>query len=264
MKSKLKLIIWPVIYLVLIINVCISFIFVFRSFYYRSIFVSGSSMEPTLNGNTADRVDYGLIDDHDYAIKNLKRFQILTTYYPFADSKDYVGGYSRDKVNVIDTNEASYKIKRVYGFPGETIKFVVDEEKANIAKSFINPYCEEAQFYCKEAIQFEVKGPNENDEFVRQSLKFKRKINPDKIMTYQNFEYHLEEEEYWVMGDNYSASSDCFNKKHPIYRDNIVGVLISIEGTCKIISNTEVDPTDDGTKISYKCTKKKRHWPTYY
>jgi len=264
MKPRIKMIIWPLVYLVLIINVCISFILVFRSFYYRSIFVSGSSMEPTLHGNTSDFVDYGLIDDHQNAIKNIKRFQIITSYYPFPDSRDYVGGYKRGGNNVIDTHEASYKIKRVYGLPGETIRFTVDEEKAAAAIAVGSPYSEEAQFLARQALGFEVKGSGENDSFVAQELKFKRKINPEKIFTYKDFEYALKDEEYWIMGDNYSASSDCFNKKAPIYLDNIVGVLISIEGTCKIQSNVEVDPTDDGTKVSYKCTNRKRHFPTYY
>ena len=270
MKKRLKIIAWPIIYLLLIIAVCISFVMVFRSYYYRSIFVSGSSMMPTLNGNVSDVVDFGLINDHDSAIKKIKRFQIITTYYPFTDSHDYVGGYDveKGKDNVIDQNEASYKIKRVYGMPYETIKFVVDKEEAAIAlektvtvSDALNS--EEVQYHCRQAIQFYIKGPNQ-EEFVKQELKFKRRINPYKIAQYDDYVYELGENEYWVMGDNYSASSDCFNKKAPIYYYNIVGVLIAIEGTCKIVSDVKIDSTDDGTKVSYRCTNKKYHFPTYY
>ena len=134
MKSRIKDIVWPIIYLVLIISVCISFVMVFRSYYFRSIFVSGSSMSPTLNG-VGNEVDFGLIDDHKNAINKVKRLQIITTYYPFSDSKDYVDGYDKEKEkeNVIDEKEASYKIKRVYGLPGDSIKFVINREEAQAA-----------------------------------------------------------------------------------------------------------------------------------
>ena len=265
MKNKLKMVLWPFIYLVLIVNVCISLVLVFRSYYFKSIFVSGSSMEPTLHGNVSNAVDYGIIDDHKNAIKNIKRFQIITTYYPFADSKDYAKPYEHDKdaVNEINETDSSYKIKRVYGLPGETIRFELDEEYANAARSFVNLYSEEAQDAARRAIQFYVKS-NENEGFVKQNLKFKRKINILKLNEYKNYEYTLGDDEYWVMGDNYSASSDCFTKKAPIYFDNIVGVLIAIEGTCKIVGSVNIDSTEDGTKVSYKCTERKRHLPVYY
>ena len=263
MKQKLIKIIWPIIYLVLIINVCLSFILVFRSYYYCSIFVSGRSMEPTLHGDRTVNdgyVDYGIIDDHKNAINNLKRFQIITTYYPFESSTDYVGGYKPGETNVVDPNSSSYKIKRVYGFPGETIRFDLDDEYADLAKSKVaDQYSEEAQFAARKAVVFYVDG-------VKQDLKFKRKIEINSIEKYRDKEFVLGENEYWVMGDNYSASTDCFYEKKPIYYDNIVGVLIAIEGTCKIESKThkEVDSTEDGTKSYYECKKRKWHMPVYY
>lgn len=269
MKKKLKLIIWPIIYLVLIINVCISFILVFRSYYYRSIFVSGSSMEPTLHGIVSERVDYGIIDDHNSAINRIKRFQIITTYYPFPGSSDYVGGYTPGETNTVDDKNASYKIKRVYALPGETIKFEIDEEYKNIAleKGATSPYCEEAQYAAQKAIKVLIKGKN-SDKFVEQKIKFKRKIDIHKFHEYEDFpETELEENQYWVMGDNYSASSDCFSKRSPIYKDNIVGVLVAIEGTCKIDAHIDPNATvddPDGTKVTYQCKQRKRHFPTYY
>ena len=269
MKSKFKLILWPVIYLVLIINVCISFVLVFRSYYFKSIFVSGSSMEPTLHGNVADVVDYGIIDDHDSAINSIKRFQIITTYYPFADSKDYERPYihnpdpTKGEKNVISETDSSYKIKRVYGLPGETIRFELDNEYAEAAKSYKDSYSAQAQDAAQKAVQFYVK-TNDNEGFVKQTIKFKRKINIAKIDDYKDYEFTLADDEFWVMGDNYSASSECFTKKAPIYKDNIVGVLIAIEGTRKIVSSVNIDTTEDGTKVSYKCTQRKRHLPVYY
>ena len=262
-KRKINMIVWPLIYLVLIINVCVSFVLVFRSYYFKSIFVSGSSMEPTLHGNVSGMVDYGIIDDHKVAIKNIKRFQIITTYYPFADSKDYVDPYVHGGTNVVDPYDSSYKIKRVYGMPGETIKFELDEEQAALAKDYPDGFSYAAQEAAQKAIKFFVKA-SDSDEFVEQKITFKRKINVQKLSEYKLYEVELADDEYWVMGDNYSASSDCFTKKSPIYFDNIVGVLIAIEGTCKIKSSVVIDPTDDGTKVSYKCTERKRHFPVYY
>ncbi|MBO4856335.1 MAG: signal peptidase I [Bacilli bacterium] len=265
MKRKIKLIIWPIIYLVLIINVCISFILVFRSYYYRSIFVSGSSMEPTLHGTVSDRVDYGIIDDHNSAINRIKRFQIITTYYPFIGSTDYKGGYVHGEENIIDENEASYKIKRVYALPGETIKFVVDPELMAQAKAKgeIEPFGNETQALAQQALQVQIK-ENGSDEFKYVKINFKRRIDTKKLGEYVDKEFVLGDDEYWVMGDNYSASSDCFSKKEPIYKDNIVGVLVAIEGTCKIDAHIDPNSTVDGTKISYQCKQRKRHFPTYY
>ena len=262
MKQKLKALIWPIIYLVLILNVCLSFVLVFRSYYFKSIFVSGTSMQPTLNGHEDGRVDYGIIDDHKTALSNLKRFQIVTTYYPFEN--DYVGGYdpAKGKDNVIDTDQSSYKIKRVYGFPGETIKFTYDEAEIERIKTI--PGYEtsfEAQYLAAEAIHFFVKGPKD-EEFVEQPLKFKRKLNINRAHEY-DYEYELGKEEYWVMGDNYSHSQDCHSKQKPIYKDNLVGVLIAIEGTCTIPSKYRTEDSD-GTKRSYTCVNRKRHAPVFY
>ena len=228
-------------------------------------------MEPTLHGDRGlnSYADYGIIDDHDNAIKNIKRFQIVTTYYPFPDSQDYIGGYVHGEQNQIDQRESSYKIKRVYGLPGETILFLVDETWANQAKSFFDQYCEEAQYAAKQAIQFYVKH-RDTDPFVRQTLKFNRKIAVANIDKYKNYQVKLGDDEYWVMGDNYSASADCFSKNAPIYQDNIVGVLIAIEGTCKINFKTRdhIETSDDnkeGTKdYYYECIDRKRHFPVFY
>ena len=264
MKRKIKLIIWPIIYLVLIINVCISFILVFRSYYYRSIFVSGSSMEPTLHGTVSERVDYGIIDDHNSAINRIKRFQIITTYYPFPGSTDYKGGYTHGEVNIIDENEASYKIKRVYALPGETIRFIVNETLMAEAKAKgeIEPFGNETQDLAQKALQVEV--VTTEGKTIQPKIKFKRRIDTKKLQDYVGFEHVLNDDEYWVMGDNYSASSDCFSKRAPIYKDNIVGVLVAIEGTCKIDAHIDPSSTVDGTKVSYQCKQRQRHFPTYY
>ena len=272
MKQKLKRIIWPIIYLILIINVCLSFILVFRSYYFRAIFVSGNSMNPTLKGGS--RADYGVIDDHKSAINHLKRFNIVTTYYPFAKSTDYKGGYVHGQDNEIDKNNSSYKIKRVYGLPYETIRFDIDDDWANeveVLKSRGAGYDEVANAINK-AIVFSVKKAG-SEEFEVQKITFNRlfkeSANYIDINKYKDFEYELGEDEYWVMGDNYCASFDCFSQDNraPIYYDNIVGVLVAIEGTCKIAEkfSNKGNIDQDGTSEHYfECKERKRHLPVYY
>ena len=271
MKAKLKKVLWPFVYLVLIINVCLSFILVFRSYYFKSIFVDGRSMEPTLYGNRGEQAyaDYGIIDDHKSALNTIKRFKIITTYYPFTYSTDYVGGYTHGAENTVDKKESSYKIKRVYGMPGETVKFDLDESWTKEAKSLAEKYgvySESAQNAAMQAIEFYVKKSG-GDAFEKQQLTFKRKINIASIDSYKNFTYELGEDEYWVMGDNYSSSWDCFREKAPIYADNLVGVLIAIEGRCRIRTkhNASITPDEDGTKdYYYECVDRKRHFPVFY
>ena len=102
-KKKLKSLIVILVEVALVVVIIFSAISLFKNSYYESIFVSGSSMDPTFVG-TGEKVDYGIIDGHDYAKRHLKRYQIVTTHFP-GESK-----------------EASYKIKRVLVLPGETFK----------------------------------------------------------------------------------------------------------------------------------------------
>ena len=245
-KKQFKAIIWPVIYMVLIIAVCISASMVFHSYYYTAIYVSGSSMAPTLHGDTNDMVDFGIIDTHENAISHLKRFQIITTYYPFSTSKDYINGYTPGGDNQIDKNQASYKINRGYAFPGECFKLepVFDQGEFQT----VNFYVKSGEFapWPEEPVQ----------------IKFDRKMEKTNGQRSYVRNTPLGENEYWVMGDNYDVSYDCYNANSPIYKDNIVGVLVAIEGRCKISMKSTSD--DDGTHVSATCTNRQRHWPKYF
>lgn len=109
---------------VLVFSVCLliveGFVYYQRS-YLTPFWVNGQSMYPTLNGNAFDSygnkldeysgssnvgyiVDYGVMDTHDSALKNIKRFDIVITKYSSLDEGN--------------------KIKRVIGLPGETISFL--------------------------------------------------------------------------------------------------------------------------------------------
>ena len=100
-KAKLVSILWSMVFAAAVVAIIVSSISIFNNFYYEAFYVSGTSMNPTLSGNPND-CDYGLVDKSDGAKKSLKRFQIVTTYYPH------------------DKN--SYKIKRVIALPGDTFK----------------------------------------------------------------------------------------------------------------------------------------------
>ena len=241
--------------MVLITCVCISAAMVFHSYYYTAIYVSGSSMEPTLSGSTNDMVDYGIIDTHNYAIDhvihNKERFKIITCHYPFTNggTGDYEGGYVHGGTNVVSTN-ASYKIKRIYAFPGESFKFTEIRDEHN-SLTGINFYVQTGFATSWESVTPEI-------------INFERKF--DNVRTTYTYEHNtpLGEDEFWVMGDNYNVSFDSYYKKLPIYRDNIVGILIAIEGRCKIQTKTTYSE-DDGTHISATCTNRQRYiWPRYF
>ena len=227
-KQKLSNIIWPVIYLLLAAMVIGSFSFGFRSYYFTPIYVSGSSMQPTLN-----KIDegpqwhhYGYVDSHKHAIDNLKRFNIVTTYYPFTYSNDYEKPYDPNGENVV-SDRATFKIKRVYAFPGEYFKFTVETDPVTKV--------DDVKFYVKDSAEEPWGDPLD--------LPFERNIKIDRNNNPNYYEYEspqLGENEYFVMGDNYEVSADCYSetqtrgKFQPIYYENIQGVLIAIEGICKV------------------------------
>lgn len=122
-KKKISDFLWPIIYFALVITICFSGCLVFRRYYYCSVFVSGQSMSPTLKGGKGNGdsgvAHFGLVDTTDLAKKRTKRFDIVTTYYPWDDS-DYPNGYKPNEKNSLGEN-AERKIKRVLALPGETI-----------------------------------------------------------------------------------------------------------------------------------------------
>ena len=164
-----------------------SSISLFNNFYYETIFVSGSSMYPTLEGNwqkgEPGQADYGIVDNSYGAKKSLKRYQIVTTHY-----------FEQDE---------SYKIKRVIFLPGETFK--VEDNDLFLYK---------------------------NDEWYQLPIPYDRNIDSDS--THRNYPVTtLKEDEYFLSGDNYVASYDSFTLG-PVSFDLLVGVVVRMEGKCKV------------------------------
>lgn len=187
---------------------CFSAFSLFHSLYFKQVFVAGDSMNPTLRGDTSTNgAEFGIIDCHNEAIRTLKRFDIVTCYYSFEDYI-YQNGEYYQKGDKLKDN-ATYKIKRVIGLPGDTITiennnlFITTKGGRNLAYG---------------------------DGYTK--FPFKRNLLGDNVKPIEN--YHLDDNCYWVMGDNWSNSHDCGSVKKHIYKENIVGVLVAIEGYCTI------------------------------
>lgn len=116
-KSIFKRIMAIVGCIVIVASIALASFLIFHNVYYTPFWVNGQSMYPTLNkdakyqnGNligetgTADvnsyDIDYGFMDEHQSAIENIKRFDIIICSYSSSDT--------------------SSKIKRVIALPGET------------------------------------------------------------------------------------------------------------------------------------------------
>jgi signal peptidase I len=173
-------------------------------------------MEPTLNGGQdsgarapwydsgtheyhhGDRVHFGITDESNRAKRNLKRYDIVTVYYPWSD-------YSASGELL---KNADYKIKRVIALPGETFK---------IEQGVLMVKYEDGYKVIERVHQIEDGG------------------NPSvKDVTEQT----LSEGQYWVMGDHRNNSYDCASTvgsgyRGPIKYENIIGVLTSVQGTAE-------------------------------
>ena len=210
-KSLLSKIIWPLIYLAATIAICISItVVVFKNHYYENVFVDGRSMNPTLKGEigVVDGAHFGYTDNRDMTKKRLERFDIITTYYPFS-SEDYELPYIKGESKI--KKDAYYKIKRLIALPGETFK--IEDNNLFILS---NDSWEEIAF-----------------TYERATEEFYYKDVPETT---------LSEDEYWVMGDNWTlnGSKDCATRQSfdtfngPIYYENIIGKLVAIEGECTL------------------------------
>ena len=233
---------------VMILAICASGVLLFHNYYYELIYVSGSSMNPTLNGAGGEAVgsvvDFGIVDTHNSAKKNIKRFSIVSTYYP--DNTDY-----NLETNTLRKN-AKKKIKRVIALPNETFKIV------------------KGKLYVLN---------NENYDLVDYTFKTKPSVEEE----YEGKDMGpltLKDNEYWVLGDNREASRDSYTINKPIKYENIHGVLVAIEGkgtlyikeyqcsNCgkkfKSASSGLCDRCYNEIEAVYDINKKQYHWPKYY
>ena len=241
---------------ILLLALCASGVMIFHSYYYELIYVSGLSMYPTLNSNNTKGetdtegsiVDFGIIDTHTSALKNIERFDIVSTYFPYiagSENNDYV---SENGALLLT---AKKKIKRVIAKPGETFK---------IEKGLL--YILKDDEY--ELVPYTFK--------ANQEAGYTGKDTKDPI--------ELKDDEYWVLGDNRSASHDCASIGKPVRYNNLCGVLVAIEGrgtlykkryTCTSCGHKQAikdgsvcKKCHSATKVEYDVNNKKYHWPKYY
>lgn len=201
-------------------------ILAFEKLYYENIYVSGSSMMPTLiGGDEEGRHHYGKADKSKRTLDNLNRFDVAITYYP----SDWLDG-----------NNETYIIKRVWGFPGEVLNLTYTATEYTFTVSD--------------------KDGNEKEKYVAEITTRKVKNSDWSVAlfntTYRTFSTHLaqyrklvnyvlRDGEYFLMGDNWGASTDSYDMKDKkttyVTRDLLQGKVVSIDGTARIVDNKLVD-----------------------
>ena len=213
-------------------------IIVLRIIYDEPFYVNGLSMYPTLNkdalfympdkeiyrpmawndgsNKVEDIVDYGWTkaDDKGKWMEDLHRYDIVVTYYP----SDAPGG-------TLSPN-ADLKIKRLIGFPGETVTLEIDPENPAWGKTTITN--SEGSFVLDNLYTM--------DDFPDLSDGSKYPgLNAALCGTWV-----LGEDEYFVMGDNRAAnySRDSRNVG-PIPKNLLKGKAYVITGMRKLAENKD-------------------------
>lgn len=240
-NEKFQKIFYAILYLVCAFAFVISGCYIFYKTYYSNVYVSGTSMSPTLIGGNVDgRNHYGISDNHRTAINNLKRFDVVITYYPSQWT-----GTDEDTV---------YKIKRVWGFPGETINLVSNKEGSTftVSRGGEVVYTIEAQIKEKQVDKISSIETMLVYQYVIPSKEFNTHIT-GKYTKSETGELNvteitggarninnltLGENQYFVMGDNWIDSTDCYTKMsnaEKLTRNDIQGRVICIQGYGKVV-----------------------------
>lgn len=191
---------------------------IFHNLYYKSFFVNGQSMYPTLNGNATysdgtligqrqtkpdngNVVEYGIMDTHLNAINGIKRFDIIITAYSSGDLKD--------------------KIKRVIALPGDTFYFVsTSQGEATNGDLYIIPEGETEGVLVPQTF---------GDEAILRAKDYSGAYVPK-----ESSPLTLDDNQFYVLGDNRPDSSDS-SSAGPILFEYIKGVAVAIEGTCTLV-----------------------------
>lgn len=240
---------FPILYFLLAVSIVVTGCFIFKKKFYQPIVVNGQSMWPTLSGggNASDgklRYHYGLADINKSSVNSLHRFDVVVTYYPQG-----WGGSSED-----------YKIKRVWGFPGETIALTYDEEKLEYTfkaykqgqptyelKSTRKEFTQTFESYYKEGEEIKYRESSLTylvNEFVLPHKTFRTTYqNPSSSATkIRTFHKDLKDDEYFVMGDNWLGSTDSYENitnTNRLTANELQGRVICINAYVTYNSSTE-------------------------
>ena len=237
---------FPILYFLLAVSIVVTGCLSFKKLYYQPIVVTGTSMFSTLAGGPSNsgigttidvedggvhysatmRYHYGIADLHRSSVNELKRFDVVVTYYPQSWGADG----SKDEY----LQKRSYKIKRVWGFPGETINLKYDHTtecytftafKPGEAPYTITSKPKDTTY--KQTYEYEYKVGNKTkyvqselsgftvNEFVLpdKSFRVSQRTPATTGLTTRNISnYKLANNEFFVMGDNFSGSTDCYEK----------------------------------------------------
>ena len=224
LSEKFQSIFFPILYLILGLGIVLTGCFIFYNKYYQPILVDGASMQPTLvgggsSGSTVEykgsnypvyfRNHYGIADLHPYAVDHLKRFDVCVTYYP----------------NSWSAEDGASIIKRVWGFPGETLNLTYDNESTSfiftisknekVIKEYHAPVVEitrkyEGEYYVNGKRKYTTASKTFTAaEFFVGNKAFYVNVSSTKRV----FKKTLADNEYFVMGDNWGASSDSYSNK---------------------------------------------------
>jgi len=226
-KSKFQQIVVPILYFLIVVAFVGSALFAFDRLYYENIYVSGSSMQPTLIGNKSPgRAHYGKADKSNRAIDNLQRFDVVITYFP-------------NSWEASSSDEKSYKIKRVWGFPGERITLTND-----------GSFYTFSAFNSSDDLIETYQAPVVYDKTYSWNLAYftvKNKTFRTHCDSPRTFDRKLEADEYFVMGDNWGQSSDsyqnCVVSHHSEYitRGYLKGRVVQILGTAVVVNEKLTD-----------------------
>lgn len=250
-NEKFQRIFFPVLYFLLTIGIVITGCVIFYNKYYEPILIDGSSMMPTLVGGdptgrtiTVDgqqysiyyRCHYGIADLHKNAVNNLKRFDVCVTHYPSSWGA---------------TSDTSI-IKRVWGFPEETIKLTYDEDytykftvtnksgtfsytasKTHITKKYECEYkVGKKTKYTTISNEFDVSKWTVSNSKDKRGTNKTFYTNNNQLYT-RTFEITLGKNQYFVMGDNWGHSTDSYterSKAEKLTKGYLEGKAVCITG----------------------------------
>ncbi len=241
---------FPILYFLLAVSIVITGCFIFKKKYYQPIVVNQHSMWPTLTGGGTIseggttyhlRNHYGLADISKGSVYSLHRFDVVVTYFPQG------WGGSND-----------FKIKRVWGFPGETIQMTYDSEthvytftaqkigspkyvltstQKEYEQTFEAFYYEDGQIkFVNKTLKYTV------NEFVLPNKTFRTShTTPDSAGKTRVFHKALADNEYFVMGDNWQGSTDSYDymtNPNKLTANELQGRVISLNAYVTFNSGT--------------------------
>ena len=208
-----KFFLWPILTIALVVSASIFTQAIFNANYYSNFYVSGESMKPTLNGDPND-ADYGKYDGHDSAIRNVKRFQIVTAHYP--------------NERGLPEEQKTLKIKRLLFKPGDTFEITYVQNNNG-------EYINEMHLFTSNT-DYRVLDYPFDYSAIKQDHSYPKTT--------------LSATQYFVAGDNWDNSLDSFDESvGPLEYSDLVGVVTKVQGICKVVDKTITEKKPYSEKI---------------